>query len=46
MPVTLDQMKSKLLTEDQIMTELGKTEPLSVEHISNETKVKFSLAPN
>lgn len=46
MTVTLDQMKSKLLTEDQIMTELGKTEPLSVEHISNETKVKFSLAPD
>lgn len=44
--VTLDMMKDKLLTEDQVMSELEKTEPLSIEHISNETKVKFSLAPD
>lgn len=44
--VTLEQMKSHLLTEDQVMSKLAETEPLSVEHISSDTKIKFSLAPD
>lgn len=44
--VTLDQMKSKLLTESEVMNKLGETEPLSIDHISSESKIKFSLPPN
>lgn len=44
--VTLDQMKGSLLTEDQVMNKLGETEPLSIDHISSDTKIKFSLAPD
>lgn len=44
--VTLDMMKDKLLTEDQVMNKLAETEPLAVEHISSDSKIKFSLQPD
>lgn len=44
--VTLEMMREKLLTSDQVMEELSKTEPLSIDHISSESKVKFSLPPD
>lgn len=44
--VTLDQMKDKLLTIDQVTTLLQKTEPLSTDHLSSVSKVKFKLNPD
>jgi hypothetical protein len=44
--VTLDQMKGKLLTEEQVLEKLHTTEPLTIDHISSDTKIKFSLAPD
>lgn len=44
--VTLDQMKGKLLSLDQIHTKLQKTEPLSTDDISSESKIKFKLDPD
>jgi hypothetical protein len=46
MAVTLEQMKSKLVPLEQVYTVLEQTEPIHVETISSETKVKFSLDPN
>jgi len=44
--VTLDQMKDKLLTVDQAMTQLQKTEPLTTAHLSSDAKTKFKLQPD
>ncbi len=44
--VTLDQMKDKLLTLEQVTQELQKTEPLSIEYLSSESKTKFKLQPD
>lgn len=44
--VTLDEMKSKLLTLDQVHQMLQKTEPLSTDTISSESKIKFKLTPD
>lgn len=41
--VTLDQMKQQLLTLDQVHERLQKTEPLSTDNISSESKIKFKL---
>ncbi len=41
--VTLDQMKDKLLTIEQVTQQLQKTEPLNTDFISSESKVKFQL---
>lgn len=44
--ITLDQMKSKLLTEDQVMNLLATTEPLAVSNLSSDTSISFSLSPD
>lgn len=44
--VTLDQMKDKLLSVEQVTQELQKTEPLSTDYLSSESKVKFRLDPD
>lgn len=41
--VTLDQMKDKLLTIEQVTQQLQKTEPLTTDYIGSESKVKFKL---
>lgn len=41
--VTVEQMKGKLLTLDQITKVLEKTEPIARDHISSDSKVKFKL---
>ena len=42
--VTLDQMRSKLLTLDQVATVLSTTEPLASQQVEpNSSKVKFSM---
>lgn len=43
--VTLDDMRSKLLTVDQVATLLGKTEPLGSALLTSESKIKFNLQP-
>ena len=44
--VTLDQMKDKLLSIEQVTKLLEKTEPLSATHISSDNDVKFRLQPD
>lgn len=44
--VTLKQMKDKLLTVDQAVQELEKTEPFETDFLSSEAKVKFKLQPD
>lgn len=44
--VTIDQMKDKLLTIEQVTQQLQKTEPLTTEHLSSEAKVAFKLQPD
>lgn len=44
--VTLNQMKDKLLTVEQVTQQLQKTEPLTTDYISGESKVKFKLQPD
>lgn len=44
--VTLDQMKDKLLSIEDVTQKLQKTEPLSTDYLSSESKVKFRLTPD
>lgn len=44
--VTLDQMKDKLLTIEQVTKLLEKTEPLATTHVSADNDVKFRLQPD
>lgn len=44
--VTLEMMQEKLLTSDQVMEKLALTEPLHIDHLSSESKIKFSLPPD
>lgn len=44
--VTLDQMKDKLLSIEQVTQKLQKTEPLASDQISSDSKVKFKLQPD
>src|ERR1700710_1912556 len=44
--VTLEDMREKLLTLDQVSASLAQTEPLASIHIDNDSGVKFRLADN
>lgn len=46
MAITLDQMKDKLLTIEQVTKLLEKTEPLATTHVSSDNNVKFRLQPD
>jgi len=45
MTITIDDMKTKLLTLDQVHQKLQETEPLSVEHLTGSSSIKFKLEP-
>lgn len=43
--VTLDQMRARLLSVEDVATLLGKTEPLGSATLTSEAKIKFNLQP-
>lgn len=46
MTITASQMEDKLLTLDQVRERLAKTEPLSTDLLTSDTKIKFKLEPS
>ena len=46
MSITIEDVRSKVITLDEVYTHLDKTEPLAVEHIDHESKIGFELAPD
>lgn len=43
--VTVDDMRSKLISIEQVQTELSKTEPITSDNINSETKILFKFDP-
>lgn len=46
MTITLNDMRDKLLTLDEVYEKLGKTEPFSLDNLVPESKVRFRLGDN